>query len=124
MTAKVVDASSFAAVVFREPGFADVARLLAGHELHAPALMRYEVANVCIKKIRQLPGQRDLLIEQHRQSLGVAIQDHGIKPDEVLAMADRFGLSVYDASYLWLVRTLGFELVTSDDKLRKAIAKI
>ncbi len=123
MIAKVVDASSFAAVVFREPGFADAARLLSGHELHAPTLMRYEMANVCIKKIRQLPDQRGLLIEQHRQSLGVEIQDHGIKPAEVLALADKLGLSAYDASYLWLARVLGFELVTSDDKLRKAAAK-
>jgi predicted nucleic acid-binding protein len=123
VTAKVVDASAFAAVSFREPNFVDVAKRLASHELHAPTLMRFEMANVCIKKIQELPDQRDLLIEQHKQSLGVYFYQHSVQPSEVLALAYRLKLSAYDASYLWLARTLGIELVTLDKDLLKAIAK-
>ena len=39
--------------------------------------------------------------------------------DAVLALAVTTGLTVYDASYLWLARTLDAELVTLDQKLAK-----
>jgi len=123
VTAKVVDASAFAAVSYREPNFADIVRRLAGHELHAPTLLRFEMANVCLKKIRAQPSQQDLLVEQHRQSLGVHIHQHGVEPSDVLTLADRLRLSAYDASYLWLARALGAELVTLDGDLQKAAAK-
>ena len=42
---------------------------------------------------------------------------------EVARMANKLGLSAYDASYLWLARILGVELVTLDDRLAKAAAK-
>jgi predicted nucleic acid-binding protein len=123
VTAKVVDASAFAAASFYETEAINIGRRLAGHELHAPHLLRTEMINVCLKKIRTYPDQRDLLIEQHRQSLGLQIQEHGIDPQEVLRLAASLKLSAYDASYLWLARVLGAELVTLDDKLQKAAAK-
>jgi predicted nucleic acid-binding protein len=42
--------------------------------------------------------------------------------DGVLALAAETGLTAYDASYLWLSRKLGAELVTLDTQLRKAVA--
>ncbi len=89
-----------------------------------PRLLRFEMISVCRKKIRAYPTQRLLFIEQHRQSLGVDIHEHDIDPVEVLMLADRLSLSGYDASYLWLARSLGAELVTLDDRLQKAAAKI
>jgi predicted nucleic acid-binding protein len=56
----------------------------------------------------------------HRQSLGVRIQQHTVDPGETLALAERYRLSVYDASYLWLARSMNVELVTLDDKLKRA----
>ena len=123
MTVKVVDASAFAAASFREAEADNMGRRLAGHELHAPDLLRLEMVNVCLKKIRTHPDQRDILIEQHRQSLGVFIQQHAIEPLQVFALAEKFNLSAYDASYLWLARSMGAELVTLDERLRKAAAK-
>ncbi len=39
---------------------------------------------------------------------------------EAIALAERARLSLYDASYLWLARVLGAELVTLDDELARA----
>ncbi len=43
---------------------------------------------------------------------------------EAVSIADRFGLSAYDASYLWLARALDAELVTLDKKLDAARARL
>ena len=42
----------------------------------------------------------------------------------VLDLAERTGLTAYDASYLWLARELKAELVTLDRKLAAAEAKL
>jgi predicted nucleic acid-binding protein len=38
----------------------------------------------------------------------------------ILDLAEATGLTAYDASYLWLARALGAELVTLDRKLAAA----
>ncbi len=38
---------------------------------------------------------------------------------EVLSIADRLGISVYDASYVFLAERMGLTLVTEDRKLRE-----
>ena len=40
---------------------------------------------------------------------------------EVVALALETGLTAYDASYLWLARRLGLELVTLDKALQAAV---
>ena len=45
---------------------------------------------------------------------------HDIDPEEVFDLAFRHDLSGYDASYLWLARKMGAELVTLDEKLGRA----
>jgi predicted nucleic acid-binding protein len=40
--------------------------------------------------------------------------------DDVLAIAQRFGLTSYDAAYLELAKRRGFPLATLDEKLRHA----
>ena len=52
------------------------------------------------------------------------VQAYDVDPAETLMLAERLGLSVYDASYLWLARTFQAELVTLDERLEKAVAKI
>ena len=42
----------------------------------------------------------------------------------VLDLAERTGLTAYDASYLWLARELEAELVTLDRKLAAVEAKL
>jgi predicted nucleic acid-binding protein len=110
------------ALLFGEPEGALVADRLRGARLLAPALLPFEVANVCLKKTRRYPEQRSALIDSFgmldRMTLEVVEVDHG----EALALAERAGLSAYDASYLWLARRLRAELVTLDRRLDAAAA--
>lgn len=48
-----------------------------------------------------------------RMEVGVVEVDQG----EALVLAERSGLSAYDASYLWLARRVSAELVTLDRQL-------
>ena len=122
MAVKVVDASALAALLFGEPEGAFVAERLRGANLIAPALLHFEVANTCLKKMRRHPRQRDALIAAFRMLARVDVRIIQIEQDEVLVLAERLRLSAYDASYLWLARETRSELVTLDGPLQAAIA--
>jgi len=122
MAAKVVDASALGALLFGEPEGSAVAQRLRQSSLIGPALLPFEVANTCLKKMRRHPDQRDALRAAfemlERMEVGVVEVHHA----EVLDLAERSGLSAYDASYLWLARRTGSELVTLDRKLEAVAA--
>jgi predicted nucleic acid-binding protein len=120
VTDKVVDASAFAAVVFAEPKMAEMEALIAGHKLFAPYFFKSELTNVCIKKIRKFPAQRDTILGLFSSAWHTPFNFADIDPVTVLALAERLRLSAYDASYLWLARHLCADLVILDDKLEKA----
>jgi predicted nucleic acid-binding protein len=124
VTDKVVDASALAAVIFAESSLPVVEPLIVGHQLFAPYLLRSELTNVCVKKLRAEPAQRDTILGLFSIAWDMPISFHDIEPRDVLILADRLRLSAYDASYLWLARNLGIELVTLDDRLEKASKKI
>lgn len=120
MPAKVVDASALGALLFGEPMGAAVAGRLREARLIAPALLPFEVADVCLKKMRRYPDQRDALVVAFgmldRMEVAMVEVDHG----DVLGLAERTGLTTYDASYLWLAHRTGSELVTLDRQLEAA----
>ena len=88
----------------------------------APTLLDFELANVCLTKIRRQPGQREALNAAFRLRHRLQVDMMAIDHDHVLELAEATGLTAYDASYLWLARSLGGELVTLDLKLAAAIA--
>ncbi|MGH6793322.1 MAG: type II toxin-antitoxin system VapC family toxin [Methyloceanibacter sp.] len=122
MAVKVVDASALGALLFGEPDGAAVAERLRGAELIAPALLPFEVANICLKKMRRHPDQRDALMVAFgmldQMEVGVIEVDHG----DALVLAERSGLTAYDASYLWLADRMASELVTLDRQLEAVAA--
>ena len=120
MTDKVVDASALAAAVFLEPGFIQVRARMHGCKLYAPELIWFEMANVCVKKIRSIPTDRDLILRQHATGLKILIERREVSQEEVVSLAERHKLTAYDASYLWLAKQLKCELVTLDGKLQAA----
>jgi predicted nucleic acid-binding protein len=122
MAVKVVDASAIAALLFTESQADAIEAQLRDASLFAPSLFEYELANVCLVKCRRHPEQKDALLAafEHRADLG--IDKLGVDAGEVLALALKTGLSAYDASYLWLSRRLGAELVTLDKALERAAA--
>ncbi len=121
----VVDASALAAVVFQEPKGEAIRDYLNGALVFAPPLLRFEMANVAWKKVRQQPARGaeilGALAAVDRRS-NISWQD--VQPIDVVLMARATGLSVYDASYLWLAGSLGAELVTLDERLAAASAAI
>lgn len=97
--AKVVDTSAVGAVVFAEPAGERAAARLLNARLVAPALLGYELANVCLKKIQANPEQRSefLAAFANWRELGIELVD--VDLDAVLSVAEQFGLTSYDASY-------------------------
>jgi predicted nucleic acid-binding protein len=120
MPVKVVDASAIAALVFGEPEAAEVAARMRGSKLAAPALLSFEIASVCLKKLRCHPEQREALLAAHRLFARLDITQFDVEFPEAVELARHAGLSAYDASYLWLARHLQAELVTLDARLARA----
>ena len=122
MDIKVVDASAVAALLFAESQADFIESQLRDASLFAPHLFEYELANVCLVKCRRHPDQRHALAQAfgHRSDLG--IEELSVEISEVLGLALETGLTAYDASYLWLSRRLGADLVTLDKALGNAAA--
>ncbi len=117
---KVVDASALAAILFGEPRAAEIASRLGDAVLFAPTLLRYEIASVCLKKLVAYPRRRRAILKALSLLDETDIQEIQVPANEVVIMARRHQLTVYDASYLWLARNLDVELVTLDPKLARS----
>ncbi|MDX2145803.1 MAG: type II toxin-antitoxin system VapC family toxin [Rhodospirillaceae bacterium] len=120
-TAKVVDASALGALLFGEPDAEAMAERLSGTRLFAPALLFFELANICLKKVKRHPKQRDALVVALDLAAGLGITVADVAQPNIVRLADETGLTAYDAAYLWLARHLGAELVTLDKQLLKAL---
>ena len=115
----VVDCSVLIAVLFQEATRDDALRILTGRTLHAPALLDSELANVAVKKSRSGCAQA-LVAEAFADYAEQAIELHRPDVQAQYALALRYGLSAYDAAYLWLAGSLQAPLATFDAKLAKA----
>ncbi len=120
---KVVDASALAALLFAEPEAEAIAQRLEGARLAAPSLLGFELANVCLTKLRRHPAQRDSLRAAFRLAGRLAVETVAVDHAATLDLAEATGLTAYDACYLWLARALGGELVTLDRKLAAATSR-
>ncbi len=119
---KVVDASAVAALLFGEPEAEAVAVRLGDARLVAPSLLGLELANVCLIKSRRHPERQRTLRTAFQLRDDLAVEEVAVDYQGTLDLAVMTGLSAYDASYLWLARRLGAELVTLDKQLAKAEA--
>ncbi|MBM4034093.1 MAG: type II toxin-antitoxin system VapC family toxin [Planctomycetes bacterium] len=120
MALTVVDASALAAVAFGEPEAESVNERLKGATLLASGLIWFELANICLKKIRRQPEDAERFLAGFSYARHLGIQEREVDYLAVIALARRTGLSAYDASYLWLSRELGVELVSNDTQLNQA----
>ena len=120
VTDKVVDASAVVALLFNEVTRDEVVGRLRGASLHAPSLIGFEVANACLKKLRASPGERQALLQAFSLFSHLSIATEAIDFRAAIVLAERFRLSLFDASYLWLAHAVGAELVTLDRKLARA----
>ena len=122
MAVKVVDASALAALLFGEPEADAVAEQLGDARLVAPALLGFELANICLIKAGRHPEQRTALTAAFQLRDQFAVEEVAVDHDGARELAATTGLTSYDASYLWLARRLGAELVTLDQQLARADA--
>jgi|Laugresu1bdmlbdd_1035124.scaffolds.fasta_scaffold11610_4 predicted nucleic acid-binding protein len=115
----VVDASAIAAVLFAEPNGDTIRAHVRGESLLAPHLIDYELANICLKRIRREPMASPGLLTMLSGLTSLGIRRVDVPPTEVAALAVQTGLTAYDASYLWLAVARDIELVTLDSQLAR-----
>ena len=120
MDVHVVDASALGAIVFGEPEAQKIADKLSGSLLIGPALLPFELASICLKKMKAHPAKKNLIMKAFETSEHLAIEYIDVDHPQVIALAEEAGLTTYDATYLWLAQKTGGRLVTLDAKLRKA----
>jgi predicted nucleic acid-binding protein len=124
MHVKVVDASIMAAWCFRESRSAEAFAILRDSELHAPPLLAYELTSIARKKAISYPDKGDLVMHALRTVLVLPIHWDEVDHIVVMQLAFETGLTTYDASYLYVARTINADLVTFDEQLAKISRKI
>lgn len=85
----VVDASAPAAVMFAEPEMVLVQQRLQGVEFLAPALLRYEVTNITLTKMRRRPDRIDAYRKTHENFMRLEINLADVDCSAVLALAQK-----------------------------------
>lgn len=118
--AVVTDASLIAAIVYAEPARDEALRSLAGAQPVAPELLRFEIANAGMNKIRRKECDLETVLEALGRFEQIMIETLPPPLAPVLRLAAHYGLSAYDASYLWLVGELKAPLLTFDKQLAAA----
>jgi predicted nucleic acid-binding protein len=103
-----------------DPANSDLLALLADVELHAPALLDFEVASAL--RGHALGGKLDpaRVDEAVEDFTALRIERHQMTGllGHILDLRDNF--TVYDAAYLVLAQALEAPVVTADAKLREA----
>lgn len=117
----VVDASALLALVLDPGPRADaIAERVAAGDLHAPALLPFEIANVLRRQ--RLAGRLDRAeaerLERALARLPVELWPHEVVAERVRELGDV--LTAYDASYAALAERLGATLLTADRRLAAA----
>jgi predicted nucleic acid-binding protein len=108
------------------PERAAVQELVLEQGAVVPLHWHLEVANsllTAVKRRRISPSYRDEAITDLRR-LKIILDDHTVARawTDTLALADRFGLTLYDAAYLELAGRRKLPLATLDGELRQAAA--
>lgn len=87
----------------------------------APTLLWFELASICLKKIKAHPSQKSLILEAFELARNLNIEI--IEADHLagIELAEDTGLTTYDAGYLWLALELRGELITLDKKMQRAM---
>lgn len=123
MLLRVVDASALGALLFGEPEAEHIANKLSNAQLAAPALLWFELASICFKKIKAHPAQKTLLLNAFNLARKLTIQIVEVDHSEIITLARDTNLTTYDASYVWLAQQFKGDLVTLDTKMLRVLTR-
>jgi predicted nucleic acid-binding protein len=128
----VLDASTAISWCFEEVqtpyAIAVLQQVSEGAEVHVPHVWGLEVTNALVKALRRQHITRDELFE-YAQQLGML----RLKVDsetaerafgQILALAERYQMTTYDASYLELAQRRGVSIATADRNLVQAAGAV
>jgi predicted nucleic acid-binding protein len=116
----VIDSSAMVDALVDEPVNPELLALLADEELHAPALLDFEVASAL--RGHALGGRLDQLrLDEAVEDFGaLAIDRHPMTGLLGHVLDLRGNLTAYDAAYVVLAQALEAPLVTADARLHGA----
>ena len=114
----VLDCSTLAGLIFEEDWQTQALQKIEGRSLKAPCLLEVEITSVALKKHRR--GGHDIALNGLARYASMEIELFEVKVMDVFELANRYQLSAYDASYLWLAAELKCPLATFDEKLAVA----
>jgi len=99
-----------------------IARLARREELVVPALWETEFANVMAVLVRRrvLPRHQVATILGQAERLKLQVDREPVAPRTLFALAERHGVSAYDAGYLEVAERRGLPLATRDASLAGA----
>jgi predicted nucleic acid-binding protein len=114
----VPDCSTLAGLLFEEDWQTEAVQKIEGFSLKAPWLLQVEITSVALKKLRR--GGPEIARSGLSKYASMTIDLFEVSAIEVFELAQRYQLSAYDASYLWLAAELTCPLATFDEKLATA----
>jgi predicted nucleic acid-binding protein len=116
----VIESSAMVDALVDEPVNPQLLALLADEELHAPALLDFEVASALRGHAVGGKLDRPRLDEAIEDFTALRIERHQMTGllGHILDLRDNF--TVYDAAYVVLAQALEAPLVTADTKLNEA----
>lgn len=112
----------------RDDDLVAMAAAVAENGAIVPALFRWEVQNVFLTAVRRKKATLDD-VDTYLESLDeldLQVDEAGLKSPLTAGpgLANRFGLTAYDAAYLELALRRSLPLMTRDKKLREAAAEL
>lgn len=118
----VVDCSVLAAQLFEEPGRDEAGRILSGKALFAPWLIDHEMISVALKKAQA--GLEGVASQGLERLSRLRVTRRATSRRGQWLLAQREGLSAYDAAYLQLAIELKAPLATFDRTLGQVAERV
>lgn len=128
----VLDASTAVSWCFEEVqtpyAVAVLQQVSGGAEVYVPNVWALEVTNALVKALRRQHITRDELLEYAEQlgMLRLTVDSETAERafGQILALAERYQMTTYDASYLELAQRRGVPIATSDRNLLQAAGAV